>query len=56
MLEKIDARVDDATVGLKEEASHARIIQQKAASCYLYLCVAAEVIVIIILLILIVMK
>ena len=56
LLNQIDQRVDDATTGLKEEASHAKIIAQKAASCYLYICVAIEVIVIVILLILMFVK
>lgn len=52
LLDKIDEHVDDATEGLREEAVHARKISQKAASCWLYICVAIEVIVIFLLLIL----
>ena len=56
LLTNIDSRVEVATEGLKEEASHAKLVASKAASCYLYICVAVEVIIILILIILMVMK
>ena len=56
LLDQIDTQVEHATDGLKDETQHARLIQQKAASCYLYVCVAVEVVLIFILLILMFVK
>jgi hypothetical protein len=56
LLEDIDESVDHATDGLKEETAHAKLVASKAASCYLYICVAVEVIIIFVLLILMFVK
>jgi len=51
ILTKLDNQVDDATVGLREEARHAEQIRQKSQMCVLYICVLIEIIVIAILLV-----
>ena len=56
LLDKIDQQVDGATDGLKEETAHAKLVASKAASAYLYLCVALEILAIFILLILMFIK
>jgi len=56
LLEDIDESVDHATDGLKEETAHAKLVASKAASCYLYICVAVEVVIIFVLLILMFVK
>lgn len=56
LLEDIDESVDHATDGLKEETAHAKLVASKAASCYLYICIAVEVVIIFVLLILMFVK
>ena len=51
ILTKLDHQVDDATVGLREEARHAEQIRQKSQMCVLYICVLIEIIIIAILLV-----
>ena len=51
LLDNLEANVDDATDALQAEAIHAQKVRQKAAGCWMYICVAIEFVVIVLLLI-----
>ena len=48
MLEGLDAHVDAASEGLKEETKHAEAVRIKGQVCYMYICVVVEVVIILI--------
>mmetsp|Transcript_17266 Transcript_17266/g.28868 ORF Transcript_17266/g.28868 Transcript_17266/m.28868 type:complete len:208 (-) Transcript_17266:187-810(-) len=51
LLDNLEANVDDATDALQAEAIHAQKVRQKAAGCWMYICVAIEFVIIVLLLI-----
>lgn len=51
LLDDLEANVDSATDALMAEAIHAQKVRQKAAGCWMYICVAIEFVVIVLLLI-----
>lgn len=51
LLDSLDDSVDVAARALREEAKHASEVRSRSQSCYLYMCVAAEVLVIVLLIV-----
>lgn len=51
LLDNLESNVDNATDALQAEAIHAQKVRQKAAGCWMYICVAIEFVVIVLLLI-----
>lgn len=51
LLDNLEDNVDVAARALREEAKHASEVRGRAQSCYLYMCVAAEVLIIVLLIV-----
>lgn len=56
ILDELDLHVDQATVGLKNEAKHAEEVNRKSEVCYMYICIIVEVIVLVILILILFIK